>query len=364
MFTRLDLEELVRSNTQDQKVLSLYFSTDLAQHLKEERRLALKKLLDGVGEDAKQDIERVQRFFDQEFDWQSLGVALFTSAAADFWKVVRLATPVYDYAVFQINPNVRPLADLLDRYECYGVALVDRGHARFFAIQLGEMAEYERALPPIPGRHRQGGWNAARLQRHTDALAFQNLKQAAQMTTDFHKSLQCSHLLIAGTDDMVAQFRVLLPKALQKRIAGEFAVDIHAPAGAVLNKARQLVERTEQERDLAQVQVLCAAAKKRRPTGALGLADTLGALLEGKVMTLVTSAGYRTDGFACSHCGFLAAQSLQRCPLCGSAVQHVDEMVDLAVHKALECGSRVQTVYGPAAVELETMGGIGALLRF
>ncbi len=364
MFTRKELDELIHSEPQDEKVLSLYFTTDLTQHLKEERRLALKKLLDGLGEDARDDVERVQRFFDQEFDWQSLGIAIFSSRAADYWRVIRLAVPVPEVAIFEMKPNVRLLADLLDEYECFGVALVNREHARFFSIQMGEIREVSHDFPPTPGRQKQGGESAARFQRHADGLALQNLKQAARLTSEFAKSSECARLLIAGTEDVLGQFRELLPKSTQKNIVGEFAMDIHAPAHAVLEKANEIVKQVQREQEVETVETLVTLAQKKRASAALGLDNTLNALLEGKVNTLVLASDYHEQGFACGNCGYLSAQAIAKCPLCGSPMCQEERMVDLAVRKAIGLKSRIQVVYDDAATRLKQVGGIGAILRF
>ncbi len=53
MITRRELEELVAMDTHGQPVLSVSLSTDLTQHPKEERRLALKQLLEPFGDAAR-----------------------------------------------------------------------------------------------------------------------------------------------------------------------------------------------------------------------------------------------------------------------------------------------------------------------
>lgn len=364
MITGKELADLVATDTHDHNVLSLYWATDLTQQTKEARRLALKQMLDRFGDEAKADVERVRKFFDHEFDWQCKGIALFSSVPANFWREVRLAVPVLNYASWEPKPNVRVLTDLMDEYESFAVALVDREHARLFALQLGEIVEFSRDLPPTPGRQKKGTDITPHLQAHVETLALQNLKQAAKWVAEFYKSQACSRLVLAGTEDVLAQFRELLPKSLQKRIVGEFPIDIRAPASVVLDKAREIQERVKREHEVTQVEALSTRAQKKRATATLGLSDTLNALIEGKVMTLVAAADYHASGYVCEHCGYLAAQALTQCPLCGSPVRPVDGMVDLAVRKAIECGSHVEVVHGVAAAELNQLGSIGAMLRF
>jgi peptide subunit release factor 1 (eRF1) len=364
MITRRELEELVATDTHGQPVLSVCLTTDLTKHLKEERRLALRQMLEPFGDAAKEDVARVQDYVDREFDWQSRSIVLFSSAPAGFWQQFRLAVPVRDEASLEPQPNIRVLTQVMDEYECLAVALVNREHARFFAISLGEITEFSQDLPPTPARQKQGGWSAERYQRHVDALALQNLKQAAQRVDEFCKSQECGKLLLAGTEETTAQFRPLLPKPLQKRIIGEFPMDIHAPASLVLERAREIQEYVEREQELAEVTSLCAAAQQKNPTATLGLPNTLNALMQGQVSRLVAAAHYSARGTACEHCGFLSTQSLTTCPLCSSEMHHVDGMVDLAVHKAVESGSEVEIVRGAAAAKLNEMGAIGARLRF
>lgn len=363
MLTQSEVKELVRLDTQGNPVLSLYLNTDLSQHAKEERKLALKKLIEPLAADPA-DFRRVTRFFEREYDWQSLGVALFASAPLKLWREIRIAVPVPDYACVDVKPNVRLLSDLLDEYECFAVALIDRDHARFFAMRLGEIEEFASELPKTPGRHKQGGWSATRFQRHIEAHALQNFKHAAQLTADFFASQGCTRLLLAGTRDTRTQFRDQLSKTLRERIAGEFAMDLNASAYQVFEKARQIQERVEREREIAQVEELQTAARKKSLTATLGLADTLSALMEKKVYTLIAASDYRASGAACGHCGYLAAQSLAACPLCGKAMRPVEGAVDLAVRRAVELGSRVELVRGAAAAKLKKLGGIGAMLRY
>lgn len=363
VITQAELKALVRLDTQGKPVLSLYLNTDVGQHDKEERKRTLKRLLEPLAADPA-DVSRVTRFIEREYDWQSLSLVLFASAPLDLWREFRVAVRIPDYACVDTKPNVRLLSDLLDEYEGFAIALIGRDRARFFAMRLGEIEEFVHELPKAPGRHKQGGWSAARYQRHIEAHALQNLKQAAQLTSDFVASQDCARLLIAGTRETRAQFRELLPKSLRARIVGEFAMDLNASAQQVAEKVRPLQERLERERELAQVEALQTTASKKRSAATLGLADTLSALMEKKVYTLIAAPDYAATGAQCSHCGYLAGQALTTCPLCSNAMQPLDGAVEVAIRRAIELGCRVELVHGAAATRLKKLGGIGAMLRY
>lgn len=363
MITQAKLKELVRLDTQGKPVLSVYLNTDVGQRDKAECKRTLKRLLEPLAADPA-DVQRVTRFIEREYDWQSLGLVLFASAPLDLWREFRVAVRIPDYVCVDTKPNVRLLSDLLDEYECFAIALIGRDRARFFAMRLGEIEEFAYELPKTPGRHKQGGWSAARFQRQIEAHALQNLKQAAQLTSDFVASQGCAYLLIAGTRDTRAQFRDLLPKSLRERVAGEFAMDLNASAHQVAEKVQPIQERLERERELAQVEALQTAASKKRSAATLGLADTLSALMEKNVYTLIAAPDYAATGAQCTHCGYLAGQVLAACPLCGKAMQPLEGAVDVAVRRAIELGCRVELVHGAAATKLKKLGGIGAMLRY
>ena len=63
--------------------------------------------------------------------------------------------------------------------------------------------------------------------------------------------------------------------------------------------------------------------------------------------------------------GYLAAEQIEPCPVCGHHMHLVDHAVDLAIRRALENNAQVETVHAAdAALRLKELGGIGAMLRY
>ncbi len=142
-------------------------------------------------------------------------------------------------------------------------------------------------------------------------------------------------------------------------------MDTDAGAPQILSKVNEVIAQVEAERQGALVDSLANDARKKGATGALGLSDTLTALMDKKVMTLLTTEGFTAKGYQCENCSYLSAVQVEACPVCGHPMHLVEHAVDLAIRKALENDARVESIRAEqAAQRLRELGGIGALLRY
>ena len=373
MFSKRELKELAGYRSNNTSVLSVYLNTDPTQRTVEQYRLVLKGMLKKVGDKAaRQDVEAVERFVDLEYDRQGKGVAIFTCAADDFWRVFPLAVPIGDEVSVAPQAYIKPLAGVLDEYDRYGVVLVDREGARLFLFYLGalqdavgvlgeELKEHVRGAAGRGGRSGMGAGQGRMpsLERRVDQVAMRNLRDAVALTQDFYKAGRCERIILGGTEENRARFKSLLPKSLQNKVVGEFAVDMYASVLDVLERSLEVIQGSEARRKADLVQSLTTAAHK--DSGSLGLADTLIAMQEQRVQTLVVAEGFGEPGRACTHCGYLTLSEVDKCPVCGGEVYEVGDIVDLMVHRAVEMD--VEVVFVPEDM-LEPEQGVGALWRF
>jgi peptide chain release factor subunit 1 len=362
MITQAELQRLIDFEPGEAKVLSLYLNVDPSRRNKEKYRLWLRSLLKGVvGQADPADVERMEHYFDFEYDWQGKGVVCFTSNKAGLWQAFSLAVPIEDGVFVGDRPYIKPLTDLMDRHESYGVALVDREGARLFHIYLGELAETAGTLGEGTKRHKQGGWAAQRLQRHEDVQASHNLRSAAAVAMEFFQQKGCQRIVLAGTEDTVSQFYGLLPRAWQDKVAGTIPLDMNASETEVVAKSRAVIQDAlAGEKAKLVERVITAAAKGEGSV--VGLADTLTALQEERTHLLVVAEGFSAPGYRCTKCGTVVVDSVKTCPYCGGRMKHVDDTVEFAVKRVLELGGRVESVRdNPALVEA---GSIGAVLRY
>lgn len=369
MINETELRELARFQTQT-PILSVYLDVDPTRHTSEEYLLSLRGLLkSAAGEAAKEDIEAVQRYFEHEYDWSGRGVALFSCAAADFWRDYVLPIPVPSGVTVARRPYISPLAALLNAYGRYAVAVVNQEGIRIVLYHLGEPAheetfEGEEVRKIKRGRgssglaERRGGAPAG--SRHMEEVAMRNLRQSVQVLERFWRQHSPRRLILAGAEPALSQFRDLLPKTLQEALVGTMGVDPDENEADFRDRALEILRAAEEERKAALVEALVTAAAKGKD-GVVGLDETLTAVQEGRVRTLVVLRDFHTPGYRCQSCGYLTAVEVTQCPYCGGAVAGVPDVAEAAVTRVIEDGGEVEVLdYHP----LLERAGIGALLRY
>jgi peptide chain release factor subunit 1 len=349
------------------RVLSLYLNTDLAHKSRDAIKLMLRERLHSLEEKpAAEDVRAIERFLDFEYDWQSRGIAIF-SAGDELWKTIPLPVAVSTQAYYAEKPYVNVLTDVLDRLGRYVVALIDRQSVRLFSMAWGRIqAETETSGEEIK-HHKQGGWAAARFQRHESNLALHNLKQAVEIIQEFCQAEfppETGHprLILAGSSEVLTQVKEMLPKALRSQVIGEFSADMESISNEILNRSLDILAQADLEEERKVVtDVITAAAKGG--AGVIGLADTLYVLHQGRVRHLLVEEDFRASGFACASCGYIAAEHSVKCPFCGhEELTAVPDAVNRAIHKAVQTGADVNIVRQNE--DLIQAGSIAAALRY
>jgi peptide subunit release factor 1 (eRF1) len=366
MLSESDLRELLAYQAQH-PLLSVYLNTEPAEGSADAYRLRLRSMLKDV--DLKEDVEDVEEYIDHEFDWSGRSVAVFSCAPEKYFRAFSLAVPVRSRVRIGNHPHVKPLADLLDAYGGYGVALVDKQGARLFYFHLGELREQEGMVgesvrhtkrggaSTVPGR--RGG--AAGRSNYEEDLIEKNMKEAADFAAHFFADNNVRRVLISGTEDNVASFRNYLPKVWQSLVVGVFPLSMTASKDEVLAKAMHIGHEAEQRREAHLVETMITGAAKGKG-GAIRLEDTLGALHEGRIQTLVIRDGFRAPGYKCTGCSYITAQEIDVCPFCGHKFEHIPDAVEMAVHQVMKLGGDVEVLHDGKSTE--SFGNIGAILRY
>lgn len=365
MFTDSILRELLDYSSPD-PVLSVYLNTDVTQGNVDAIKLRLRTMLKEAH--LPEDETAIIKYFELKREWTGRSVAMFSCKAQDYFQAFPIAVPIRSRVYVGNQPYVKPLADLLDAYGGYGVVLVDTQGARLFQFHLGELIEQEGILGEEVRHTKRGGASSifGRLggvggkSRHSAQIITRNLKESAEFAAKFFEENHIRRILIGGTDKNVNQFQSQLPKTWQSLVVGAFPISMTARPNEVQKKALEIGQQAERRREMHLVENMITSAAKGAD-GVIRLEDTLGAVHDGRVQTLIVQEGYKAKGFQCSGCGHITIQELKDCAFCGKSFEQINDVIEMAVRKVLQDGGDVEIVYGNPKLE---EFGIGGLLRY
>jgi peptide subunit release factor 1 (eRF1) len=370
VITEAAIKDLAGFRSDDAPVVSCYLDIDGRRQVRPqdiERRLAalVKEAANGPSGGAiGADLERITEHVAKHLDRSGVrGLAVFSCVSKGLWEVVGLPVPVANRMVVNQSPAVGTLESVVQELEPLGVLLVDRQRARMFVFQFGELVERSELFEALPRDYDEiddaGRGQHDRLKDHTEELATQHLRHAAEVAFRLYQDKGFGRLTIGATDEINAAIEPLLHPYLRERLSPRIGVGAGASEPEVRTAAlvvEQAVERAEEASLVAKLRDGVGSGSK----AVVGLSDTLSALNDRRAATLLVSEGFAESGWRCA-CGALAAKG-PACPVDGEAMEHLDDVIHAAVDVALGQGCHLEVCVGNA--DLDVLGRIGALLRY
>lgn len=370
---QLLLRELAGWDPAGTPVTSVYLAVDGRRYPKKgDYELRLEDLLrrvraqaDALGPEARRsvgwDVVQIAAFVRDAFVRGSTrGLAMFSASAEGLWEEVRLSRPVRDQAVVGARADILPLEAMLQTYRSTCTALVDYEKARLLITELGAIEEVSDVWDDVPNRHDQGGWAQMRMQRHVDDHRQKHLKHVADALFELWNRRSFDHLILSGPAAVVADLERELHDYLTRLVRARLTLPIGTSADEVLERTLEIDEGIEREAERSRVELLAQAARAGDKAVA-GLPGTLAALAEGRISEMLVAVDLSAPGGVCPGCGRLTDHG-STCPVCGTALQPISDVVETAVAHAFRSGSRVEPIAEEDA--LVPLGGIGAFLRF
>ncbi len=379
MITTRRLDEVLAYKPGTGYVLSLYVNTHLGEGNLEKQRIAAKNLIQSGMETIReqpmsaaerrrvqQDLERIEEYL-QEMQLSShshRGLAVF--AGPDLWQIFELPQPVRSSLYLDRTPYIRPLMAILSAYHRILVTLVDRRQAIFYEYYMGQLHEIRRLDEDVPGRVRIAGWagyEERRVQRHIHDHEHRHYKNVADWLFRWFKAGHFEYLILGCHEAELKKFQNHLHPWINERVIGWFAAEPDVKL-TPLRRIRQEVERLESDfRRKEQERLVQEVIDKSQSQGTavLGLKDTLIALGQGALHTLLVEEGWATPGWQCHDCGYITEEAGD-CPYCQTEMAQVPDLVDEIVTSAIDAGVPVHHVSDNTA--LAQAGHIGGLLRF
>jgi peptide chain release factor subunit 1 len=314
-----------------------------------------------VRQGLKADFERLERYFDSEFERDGAhGLAIFSAGVDNVWSVLQLPSSVPDTVRVADDFLLAPLVPLLGRGDGVLVAVVGREQGRLLALRRGRLEEIADRTEEAPGRHDQGGWSQGRFQRHIENLDQEHYRTVADELERAFRRLGRPRIVVVGTEEIRAEFTDVLTAEVQEAIIGSVTAEAHASDTELQEAVRPPLEEWRSNRESEAVERWREEAG-RGARASSGWEKTLEAASDGRVELLLYQEGVQKDAFRCPACG-RAALSASTCPLDGTTMEPRDDGLDLAVRQTLAHGGDVLAV--KYRRDLDPVEGIGAILRF
>jgi len=307
------------------------------------------------------DLERLERFFDVEFDrGGASGYAVFVDGPDDVWIELPLIAPVPDGALVGEEFHLAPLVPHLGHGEGALVVVVSRERGSIYRLHDGRLTELADLTEDAPRRHDQGGWSQSKLQRWVDRVAQQHYGRVADELGRRFRALGRPRIVGVAGDEARAGFDDALEADVAGAIVGWAQAEAHATARDLAAVVEPVLERWRRDSELETVE-RWRAQLARGEAATADWADTLAAASDGRVDVLLYADGAEHEAVRCPGCGRVEAEGTT-CPLDGEPFEPTGAGFDLAVRQTLGYGGTLRQVRSHPG--LDAAGGIGALLRF
>jgi peptide chain release factor subunit 1 len=307
------------------------------------------------------DFERLERFFEREFDRDGArGLAVFTAGLDNVWSVLGLPYRVDDSARVADDFLLAPLVPLLGRGDGGLVAVVSREQGRVLALRGGRLETQADVTDEVPGRHDQGGWSQARFQRHIENVAQEHFRAVAEELEARFRALGRPRIVVVCGEETRPEFADELSSEVADAVIGWTSAPAHATDAELLGTVTPWLEEARAAKE-ADVVARWSEETGKGSRGTAGWADTLEAASDGRVELLLFQAGVQKAAHRCPACG-RAALDATTCPLDGTTMEPRDDGLDLAVRLTLAHGGALMALQ--SRQDLDPVGGVGAILRF
>lgn len=373
------LRELARIHPDGAKVLSVFLNLDPSEFAAPPARATeISSVIDDATrrirerddlshEERKgleEDVKRADSFMRELSPKGAHGLALFACGGADLFEGIRLPRPIDTRAVVDDTPFVEPLIDMATPGN-WMVVLVNRQVGRMLRGDRNDLRELAVIVDNVHGQHSQGGWSQARYQRSVDEDVQDHLRNVAEAVWRSFKRRPFDHLLLGGPVETLTEFESKLHTYVSQRLAGRFDVDVeNTSPEQVRDSASPKMEELDVKREREALDRVQEGVSKGN-RGAAGLDDVLAALNERRVETLLLSQGFSAAGCSCPQCNSVYSQNGGACPADGTELDCRDDVIESAVHLALEQSAAVLRVGDEDHLnELRSHGSIAAVLRF
>jgi peptide chain release factor subunit 1 len=339
MILSRHLHELSQFKAPSAAVLSVYL--DLEGGRKPESLLSALKRSSGAAIPS-EDFAALERGLDAPSIEGARGLAAFSCAKLGLLRLCPLPEPVRPRLFLETAPALRPLLNLVDQYQRYGVVLLGTRRMRvleFFMGRARELDEHCLRASELP----------------TGRLLY--LKAATGRIETLSRQLGFQRLIVCAPEGLEKGFVDQLPRALQDNLILDPGLgDLASLAETRLRIADADFQARKVREQVLAHRLLDAAGK----TSVVGLSRVLEAVEQGRARTVLYRDGFAKLGRCCTGCGRLSLTQI-KCVWCSAPTQTLFNLAQELADRALAQGAEVFRL--SSQTPLDNLGSIGAELR-
>jgi hypothetical protein len=334
------------------------------------------------------DILRIRGWLSNNVDPAAKGVFIVANSGADVFVAMSLGMPLKTQISAGPVPALLAPTRLDEDNPTYSVLLVDQQNAYLSIIaQAHVVEELAMASSDYPRKQATGGWSQRRFQQRADERIMALGRQIADEASKFLEDRGVEMLIIAGDELISGVLDRTMPDELKDLVVESIRLDIQATSEEILAATMPIAVRAEAEREMLSVQTL-ADMTGAGGRAVAGSADVLDMLVQGRVSYLVMNEDFHEDGwadFANQRYGAGTRHEVLSGSLTDVEVVPIvveEEMVRLTIQN----GGEIDIIHtgvpmededpdrqlpgageiprSRAATKLDSLGGVGAILRY
>jgi hypothetical protein len=334
------------------------------------------------------DLNRITEFVDNELDVSANGVFIVADGQQGVFEAIPLDVAPAPSLELASIPGLRPLLHASEDYPSFAVVNANQQEANVWVIErLGWSENIQLESDSYPQRQKQGGPSDMHYQRRADerveAFARTIAEQVNRMFME--GANPPDYLILSESEPMHTAITEYLHKEVTPKVLGTVALGKDPLPGEIAQIVAPMIEAAEHQQEADAVQ------KVRDNVGAQtlgsgGAVDTLRALANGQVQTLVMNDDFSATGWADYALSLYGLGEIPAEHPAGGDVANlrVTKLEDEAVRLALLNGGTVELIQTTVPISetegtphagegfprtepakaLDELGGIGAVLRY
>ena len=334
------------------------------------------------------DAARIAAYLDGDLDPAAHGVYIAACSAHDLFEPLTFALPLETSVAVAPTPRLSALVRFADDHPVYAVLTADQHEAVLSIVRRAARGTSVRLESSgFPRRQQTGGLSQRNFRNRAEERIAAFARAIAQETQRVMDEANIEQLIVAGAEIMTSALHAEFPDSVKARLIDTIRLDLSTGKQDLIAATLPLVEQAERDREMVSVRAV-ADAVGSAGRGAAGAIDVLRALQNHQVSELVIGDDFAAEGWAdYGRETYGVGPAPEVHPLGGEP----SEMVAIDLHEeltrlAVRSGAEVEIVHSAVAVDsgedsevpkagaaaprseaaalLDSLGGVGALLRF